>query len=79
MKPTQHVPAAIRISEESHTGATQFIPYCDKQGCHWIGEPHLDWSSAHREGTGHLDDIWRLSEIRRLSPPPRAIPAVRVA
>lgn len=27
MKPTQHVPAAIRISEESHTGATQFIPY----------------------------------------------------
>lgn len=57
----------------------QFIPYCDKQGCHWIGELHLDWSSAHREGTGHLEDIWRLSEIKRLSPPPRARPAARVA
>lgn len=72
MKPTDHV---IRVNEESPTGVRLFVPYCNKQGCHWIGEPHLDKTSAQSEGAGHPNEMWLLTEVRRLTVAPRAIPA----
>jgi len=53
----KHAETSIKISEESHTGIKLFIPYCDTQGCQWIGDIHLDKLSAQQEGQGHLDNI----------------------
>lgn len=59
MKPmnAKHTETSIKISEESHTGIKLFIPYCNTQGCAWIGNIHSDKLSAHREGQGHLEDV----------------------
>jgi hypothetical protein len=53
----KHAGTSIKISEESHTGIKLFIPYCDTQGCQWIGDIHLDKLSAQQEGRGHLGKI----------------------
>jgi hypothetical protein len=53
----KHAETSIKISEESHTGIKLFIPYCDTQGCQWIGDIHLDKLSAQQEGESHLVKI----------------------
>lgn len=53
----KHAETSIKISEESHTGPTLFIPYCDTQGCQWIGSTHSDKLSAQKEGRDHLDKL----------------------
>lgn len=53
----KHAETSIKISEESHTGIKLFIPYCDTQGCQWIGNMHLGKLSAQQEGQGHLVKI----------------------
>lgn len=51
----KHSENSLRVSEESHTGLTLFIPFCFTQGCDWIGEPHFDKkASAVKEGALHL-------------------------
>lgn len=54
---TKHAITSIKISEESYTGIKLFIPYCDTQGCQWIGNMHFDKLSAQQEGQGHLIKI----------------------
>ncbi|HET9255005.1 MAG TPA: hypothetical protein VFO16_07350 [Pseudonocardiaceae bacterium] len=54
---TKHTETSIKISDESHTGARQFIPYCFTMGCQWIGNPHSDTQSAHEEGNAHLAKV----------------------
>lgn len=69
----KHAETSIKISEESHTGLRVFIPYCDTQGCQWIGNPHLDKLSALQEGRNHLGIIrpnsaeHAASTVRRVS------------
>ena len=53
----KHTEMSIKISEESYTGIKLFIPYCDTQGCEWIGNMHTDKLSAREEGQGHLDKV----------------------
>lgn len=40
----------LTISDENHTGLPLFIPYCDGQGCNWIGAPHISKAAAQHEG-----------------------------
>ena len=48
----------LAISDENHTGMQLFIPYCDAQGCHWIGTPHLSKAAAqHEGGTQHVNQV----------------------
>jgi hypothetical protein len=78
-KPKAHVPEAIRVSKETHLGPTIYIPYCNKDGCQWIGDLHNNWAAANEEGMNHLAEIQRLGaeakrlreiRLRRELPPP---------
>jgi hypothetical protein len=61
---TKHAETSIKISDESHIGL--FTPYCDTQGCLWIGNPHTDKLSAKKEGIDHLEKF-RPNRLRRVS------------
>lgn len=48
----------LAISEEKHTGMLLFIPYCDAQGCSWIGTAHISKAAAqHEGGARHINPI----------------------
>lgn len=70
---TKHTETSIKISDESHTGVRQFIPYCFTMGCQWIGHPHNDKRSAQEEGNTHLATFITLASVTALpSRPPSA-------
>lgn len=53
----KHAETSIKISQESPIGIKAFIPYCNTQGCQWIGHIHLEKLSAYQEGWSHLDKV----------------------
>jgi hypothetical protein len=73
----KHTETSIKISDESHTGIRQFIPFCFTMGCQWIGNPHSDERSAQEEGNAHLAKFIKLASVTAL--PSRAPSAARAS
>jgi hypothetical protein len=63
---TKHTDTSIKVSDESHTGTRQFIPYCFTMGCQWIGNPHSDKQSAQEEGDAHLAKFIKSASVTAL-------------